>query len=356
MKILVAGDWHSDLHEEAADQALRAIGHQTVQFKWFHYFRAKSFFSRVQDRYLFGPALERLNRDLVDAVRSSAPDAVLVYRGSHVFPRTLREIRRLCPAAVLVGYNNDDPFSPTAPRWMWRHFVRGLPHYDLALAYRHRNLREFSAAGARRVELLRSWFIPERHRPVELSALERERFGADVVFVGHYEPDGRLQCLEEVVRHGWKLRLFGHDYGWHPVLRTSPTLRGFMPVENAWGADYNKALCGAKVALCFLSKLNRDTYTRRCFEIPASGTLMLAEYTDDLAQLFKPGEEADFFRAPAELVEKLRYYLENDEARKRVARAGRQRVIADGHDVVSRMRQLTSWIADIARERHAAAA
>jgi hypothetical protein len=37
-----------------------------------------------------------------------------------------------------------------------------------------------------------------------------------------------------------------------------------------------------------------------------------------------------------------------------VALAGHRRVAADGHDVVSRMRQLVQWIAELKEERRAA--
>ena len=69
----------------------------------------------------------------------------------------------------------------------------------------------------------------------------------------------------------------------------------FAPIEPVFGDDYAKALCGAKVCLAFLSKLNRDSYTRRCFEIPACGNVMLAERTADLCRMFKEDEEACFF-------------------------------------------------------------
>jgi spore maturation protein CgeB len=99
-----------------------------------------------------------------------------------------------------------------------------------------------------------------------------------------------------------------------------------------------------------LSKLNRDTYTRRCFEIPATGTLMLSEYSDDLATLFRPGEEADYFASPEEMVDKIRLYIADAPRRARVAAAGQRRVATDGHDVVSRMRQVIAWAEEIAAE------
>jgi hypothetical protein len=266
-----------------------------------------------------------------------------------VLPESLRTIRRVAPAAIIAGYNNDDPFSPRASKRMWRHLLRGLPEYHIMFAYRHANVEQFLEAGARRAALLRSWFIPERMRPVTPTAVEQERYGSDVTFIGHYEADGRVEMLKAIVDRRIRLRLFGPGKGegsgdWDGAIGAFEQMRHLVPVRPVWNEDYNKALCGAKIALCFLSKLNRDTYTRRCFEIPASGTLMLSEYTPDLATLFKEGVEADFFRSEAELVEKVEYYLANEEVRGRVADAGRRRVIADGHDVVSRMREMLSHI------------
>lgn len=354
MKILVAGDWHSELHEEAVYQALKQLGHNVVRFSWHSYFKPTGLLGRLtlpvfkaQNKYMLGPLVSALNRDLVACVAAEQPDVVFCYRGSHIYPESLRLLRTVSPASILIGYNNDDPFSPAYPYWQWRHFLPGVPEYDLVLAYRPRNLEDFRRAGARRVELLRSWYIPERNKPILLTEEDRGRFTCDVVFIGHYEEDGRLQCLEQIIRRGWKLNLFGHDYGWHPVLKSSSSLRRLIPLRTVWGEEYNKALSGAKIALCFFSKLNRDTYSRRCFEIPATGTLMLAEYTEDLAGLFKAGEEADFFHSSTELLEKVDFYLCNDEIRQRVGEAGRRRVATDGHDAVSRMRQMLFWIQEL---------
>ena len=351
MKILVVGDWHSTLHEEPIYQAFKKLGHEVNRFSWHQYFSAhtSSFVTKLikkaQYKYLIGPLIWKLNRDLIKLVKQEKPELVFIYRGTHILPATLGKIKE--NNVILVGYNNDDPFSPHYPHWPWRHFLKGIPECDLMLAYRYHNIQDFQQAGAKRVELLRSWFVPEYNYPVELTAEEKKKFECDVVFIGHYEADQRVECLEVIEAAGFKLRLFGPGYDWDPIIAKSTKLAKHIPVKLKFGNDYNLALNGAKIALCFLSKLNRDTYTRRCFEIPSTGTLMLAEYTQDLADLFIEGEQVEFFRSSKEMISKLTRYISDEAIRQEVAVAGYKRVIVDGHDVVSRMKLVLKWVNEI---------
>lgn len=355
MKILVAGDWHSELHEQAVFDAFLQLGHEPEKFSWHQYFEPKgtdtlvnglnSLSCRAQNKYMFGPKIVSLNRDLLKAAITLKPGLVFIYRGSHVYRETVTKIKDALDDTLVIGYNNDDPFAPRYPWWQWRHFLACVPEYDLTLAYRKHNLDEYRAIGARHVQLLRSWFIPERNYPRQLTQSEREKYACDVVFVGHYESDGRLECLEEIVRQGWHLRIFGPGYEWDPVLRKSAALSGHPPVTLVWGEEYNLALCGAKLALCFFSKLNRDSYTRRCFEIPASGTVLVSEYSDDMATLYRDGEELVLFKSADELVLQVDALLRDDARREQLAAAGTRRVWADRHDAVSRMQNLINSLA-----------
>lgn len=361
MKIIVVGDWRSQVHEEYVERALAKLGHKVERFAWHSYFTHSDdsawaplgkLNGKFQNKYLVGSKFNAVNHELLVCAIQLQPDVLFIYRGTHITAATLRAIKRACPRTILVGYNNDDPFSPRQPRWVWRHFVRAIPEYDLMLAYRSHNIDDFRDAGAKRVKLLRSWFVPEVNHPVMLSPEDRGRFECDVVFVGHNEPDGRLEVLEEIARHGFNLKIFGPykgfgKNGWYPAVANSRFLCKLAPINLVWGEDYNKALCGAKIALCFLSKYNRDTYTRRCFEIPAARTVLFSEYSDDLATLYKEGRDVEFFRSKREAVEKLQRYVHDDSLRQLVAEAGFQRAWEDGHDVVSRMRQLLGWINDI---------
>ena len=348
MKILVVGDGHSAIHEVAVVDAFKKLGHQVEAFYWQTYFNSQNLlvrqWQRFQNKFIIGPTLDKLNIDLVNAAEQFNPKLVFIYRGTHVTSQTVRAIKQKLPNSVVYGYNNDDPFAVGHPTWLWRHFLRTVPKYDLVFAYRHHNLDDFRKIGAQRVELLRSWYIPEVNHRVDLLEIDKVRYECDLVFIGHYENDGRLEYLEEIVKSGYKLRIFGPGYEWNSLLAKSLVLKHLVPVHLVWNEEYNKALCGAKIALCFFSKLNRDTYTRRCFEIPAAGTLLLSEYSDDLASLYQAGQEAEFFKNKEEMIQKINLYLRNDDLRRSVALNGNQRVIRDGHDVVSRMSKVLDFV------------
>jgi spore maturation protein CgeB len=352
MRVLVAGDWHSDLHETEVCKSLSRLGHEALEFKWFQYFKFDTskprswgaLIKRVQSKFVAGPLIDRINRDFLAQVRKQQPDLIFVYRGTHITAQTLQTIRRELPSCKLIGYNNDDPFSPTQPRYLWRHFMAAIPVYDLMLAYRHANLEDLKRAGARRVDLMRSWYVPDRSYPVKLTEADKDLYECDVVFIGHYEPDQRLEYLEAIVSKGYKLRLFGPSNYWQKPLESSPLLSHLAPILLVWGGEYNKALCGAKIALCFFSKLNRDTYTRRCFEIPATQTMLLSEYSDDLATLYTAGVEADFFTTKDEMLIQLDYYINNSNIRRGLAKNGYEKTRAAGHDIDSRIREVLNLI------------
>jgi len=355
MRVLVAGDWHSDLHEQEVLRSLTRLGHEVGEFKWHHYFSFKpdastslvALFKRAQNKYVIGPAVAKINQDFVSMALAFRPDVVFVYRGTHINADALQAIKTAIPQCFLIGYNNDDPFAPSQPKYLWRHFMAAIPHYDLMLAYRHANVEALRRAGANRVELMRSWYVADRNYPVELTQADQSKFATDVVFVGHFEPDQRLDLLEEIVRQGFSLRIFGPTKYWAKPLAESTVLRHLAPTQMVWGADYNRALCGAKVALCFLSKLNRDTYTRRCFEIPATKTLMLSEYSDDLTLLYSEGLEADYFRDKNELIAKIKHYVDSAADRSRIAQGGFNKVRSAGHDIDSRMKIMLDRVENI---------
>jgi spore maturation protein CgeB len=334
MKILLAGAYRYFWYEEVCAQALEKLGHQVTRYRWNGLFKGK--LGALQEKWLLGPSVVWANLGIIAHARACQPDIIFLWRGTPIWPKTLQTLRRKT-GALLVAYNNDDPFGPSRRQALWRYFVPCIPEYDIHFVYRRVNVSEYQAAGARYVEVMMPYYIPEIHQPMDLPPEDRERYACDMVFVGHYEDDGRIDFLRAVVQSGIHVRLFGGKY-WRPKV-LGDLADYFGPVSPIYGEEYVKALTGAKLCLAFLSRLNRDTYTRRSFEIPACGCLMLSERTDDLMRLYKDDEEVVFFSSPEELVASAKVLLRDERRRRQIAAAGRQRCITDGHDIVNRMRQ-----------------
>jgi spore maturation protein CgeB len=96
-----------------------------------------------------------------------------------------------------------------------------------------------------------------------------------------------------------------------------------------------------------LNKQNRDTLNTRSIAIPACGGFMLAERTTDLTQLFHEGREAEFFGSAEELIDKVVYYLKNDDLRKKIAHAGRERCFQDKYSNYDRLQELLTVITPV---------
>ena len=277
------------------------------------------------------------NKELLQKVQEFHPDVVLVTKGAHISPRTLGMIKKKT-GAFLVNYATDDPFNP---RVSTRDLVKGIPLYDLYVCTKRAIMEDVKRVGCQNVVFVRFGYEPTLHFPEKPATPEEiERFSSDVVFIGNADRD-RVPYFEALARiPGLKLHLYGGYWDRHPLLRRYH--QGF-----ALGRDYRLALGGAKIAICLVRRANRDGHCMRTFEIPACGAFMLAERTEEHLELFAEGREAAYFGSPEELVDKVRYYLQHEEERQRIAEAGHRRVMRGKHTYQNRLEEILKCIQKI---------
>jgi len=116
---------------------------------------------------------------------------------------------------------------------------------------------------------------------------------------------------------------------------------------EVYGDDYAKALTGAKISLGFLRKVCPDQHTTRTFEIPACGSMLLSDRTEECMGFFAEGKEAEYFDTPDELVDKVKFFTTHEEARTRIAAAGLQRCIDGRYSYFERMKQAIAFLQDL---------
>jgi spore maturation protein CgeB len=165
-------------------------------------------------------------------------------------------------------------------------------------------------------------FDPDIHRPIELSPEEIVTFGCDVGFVGHWEPS-REETLLWLAEQKYHIRVWGG--GWERARYKNHPL--FFHCPHLVGNTYAKAICGAKINLCFLSCWFGDKTTARSVEIPACGKFLLAERNEEHMALFREGVEAEFYSTREEMLAKINYYLVHADKREAIAKAGRKRCL-----------------------------
>jgi spore maturation protein CgeB len=86
----------------------------------------------------------------------------------------------------------------------------------------------------------------------------------------------------------------------------------------------------AKIVLNFSSSAGHPELKflkGRVFEIPTTGAFLLTEECEELDDYFRVGNELDRFGTKEEMLEKVKYYLSNDELREKISLNGKRKVL-----------------------------
>jgi len=320
-------------------EAVRDLGHEVLPVDVLDYSRwGGRLMSRVLGRLNWGPPLWRLNRDIRLRARSFQPDLIWVEKGTWIQPRTLAQLHAET-GCQRVHYTPD----PALVFHQSRHFVASIPQYDLVVTTKSYELDLYRERGARNVLFQYPSFDHGVHRPENATGTEHCCYRADVVFVGTYAP-GRERFLRPIAQLGVDLAIWGSE--WRRTCHDR-LLRRHLRGDGLGGRDYALALGCAKIGLGLLTPLVPDRSTTRSLEIPACGTFLLAERTDEHLDLFEEGKEAEYFSSEGELTEKIQHYLHHHGQRKRVATAGRKRCLRSGYSNLDRVREILERVLEI---------
>lgn len=305
--------------------AIRRLGHRVTVvnprsllprfdrlLSWFHY---RTGYKTLQ---------RRLQSEMASALYGLRirPSLIWVNSGELFGPSILRWLRSEfnCPLAL---YCNDDPTGPRD----WNRFAllrSSLAFYDLCICLRQVNELEWLSLGA--IKLLRVWMSYDE--VIHFAAEPPAPLKPELCFIGTNIPaECRGLFLVNIIDSGIPLSIYGgnwrHSRYW-PILR-----------QNFYGSslvneDYAAQL--SKVAMCLglLSHRNRDLHTRRTMEVPAAGSVLLAERSSEHQLLFEEGVEALYWKTVTDCTELSQYMLTSESGLSAIRTAGHQRLAEFG--------------------------
>lgn len=326
--------------------ALRELGHLVEYFEAPDFFGAFSALKTLRvgtDRldYLENSFLQVVSQAILAKVETFRPDLVLAMAQAPLSRQALKRLRRDGVPTAMWFVEDREVFP------YWRAFA---PLYDLFAVIQKGDfadrLRDIGQPNSLYLPLAAD---PAVHRPLELTPVERRRYGSEVSFVGAGYPNRRLAFRQLC---GFDLRLWGNDWDGETILAPYLQRDGeridtdeVVRIFNATDINLNlhsSVRPGALVG-------DGDFVNPRTFELAACGAFQLVDRRALLPELFADGELALFSDMDG-LRQGIEFYRANPGARAEVAARGRARVLAE-HTYAHRMRTLLEHAAALMRPR-----
>lgn len=350
MKILFLGEIGPGQTSLMRMRALGRLGHEVEGVNTIEPWKRASWLQRrIQRQIQAGPVVDEINREVLAAARRTRPQMIWAEKQEYLRLETLAELKSL--GARLVHFTPDPYFSLSWKRT--RMMDEAMSAFDVLVYCKRYEEANYAALG-KPIVYMPLGYCDEVHRPL---ASSDPQWSCQAGFLGGWEPRREL-LLHRVAAAQVELKIWGGYWDFLAdgrvtprrlvILRQlaggdrfkfhrDPLLTAAYRGGEVYGDDYARALTGAKIGLGFLRKVCPDQHTTRTFEIPACGSMLLADRTSEHQDFFKEGAEADFFSSPEELVEKLIFYGLNESARGRIAQAGRARCIDGRYAYIHRL-------------------
>jgi spore maturation protein CgeB len=242
------------------------------------------------------------------------PDLTLVIKGGPFDGDFIRRFRARVGTPVVNVF-------PDNPLWMMP--FEAIEAYDLFFTKERYALRALSGAGLRNLHYLPMYCVPAMHHPVTLTDEERARYGAPLSLVG-----SRYAYRERFLRElaGYPVRVWGG--GWAGA--RDPAVRAMVAGGPVWGRPKLCVYSGSTVSLNQHHPMNDIVgVNTRTFELAAAGACQVVDRKEDLATLFKPGEELITYGDLADLRRQLDYHLAHPDEAAAVGANARRRALAE---------------------------
>lgn len=275
-------------------------------------------YNRLRSKFYF-ISLENFlqNRKLFLLSKKIRPDLVIISGGiSTIYPSTIKKIKVEygCQVLLFSGVNPDIAATHVEKIMVKNGIIDIVVENDIGYAKRWEKL------GAKKTIVLPiSSVDPVIHNKIKLTKKEIEEYTCDICFVGTLTEE-RQEILKQIQDGKYNLKIWG-DIPLGTKLRDElkTTYHGI-----AFGSKMVKIFNAAKIVLNFQPRDMTHGGNMRTFEIPGCYAFQLADKVDP--NFLTLGSDYASFNNYRDLKAKIKYYLQNESKRLKIAEIGAKRV------------------------------
>jgi len=241
-------------------------------------------------------------------------DIIFFNNVPEITKKSILEIKK--KTKKIFFFCGDNPFT-NRDKFRWKNFKEIIPFIDLIIFHiegRKKYIKKFN---------IKKYLItvPPYYKEVHFNNVRKIK-KKEVVFIGTWFPE-RGKFFYELKKKGLNFDIYGNK--WNKDKKYYKYLK-----ENIKKAlnykETAKIISKYKINIGLLSKGNDDNITRRCIEIPATGSLLCCERTKFLKLILKENKEAIYFSSADECYKKCVYLLKNENRIKNISINGNIKV------------------------------
>lgn len=283
-------------------------------------------------RYKIGPLIKRVNLYIQQNLNDPQYDLIWVDKGVFINQKTIQLLRS--KSVKLVHFTPDMAFYENNSK----HFNTSIAFFDHVITTKSAELNIYEKLiSPEKIIITTQGFDKSIHKP----HYPFEEKDDAIVFIGLAE-QSRIDLVEYIINNKLTLKLVGK--GWTAFVKKNQTNKCLKFIgESVYSTEYSKLISSSKFALGLLSKRFPEFHTTRTFEIPACGTALLTEKNEETNAFFNENEVI-FYNNESDLIQKVKYFLENDRELEEVTIKGHNRVIKDCYDYESILRNTLTHI------------
>ena len=243
----------------------------------------------------------------------------------------LKKIKQITCVKVLL-------LSGVSPKYLLNQSDKNCAqYYDLIFISDLGHKKEWKDLGAQHIIILPiSAGCPNTFQRIAKQYSKRKKY--DIVFIGRLDSisnQHRIKILNFLIKAGVNIKIWTWFLS-NQFIKKYPFLISHI-VGSAYGKEMVEILSQSKIALNIHGPSVPYGGNMRLFEIPATKSLQIADKCPQ--DWFKDGDEIVLYKNNQDLLQKINYFIDNDEERERIVKNGYERLVRE-HQYKHRVKKI----------------